>query len=168
MSKLRCLCGHQIIDQTDYLPYKAYFITDEDEEDVFQLTVSAIEKFILACEQDRLEEVFGQGFLEVYPKDSGLKDFLHDTLAAGYFGSSRDLYECEQCGRIWIQSRDKSGQFFPYKPEEDERGILRSIHKDTENREAKNLLDNPPKTRYSIPNTNAYMTLNGRSRRNTP
>ncbi len=35
MSKLRCLCGHVIVDQTDYLPYKAYFIADEDEEDFF-------------------------------------------------------------------------------------------------------------------------------------
>jgi hypothetical protein len=30
MSKLRCTCGHVIRDQTDNLPYKAYFVPDED------------------------------------------------------------------------------------------------------------------------------------------
>lgn len=133
MSKLRCLCGHVIVDQTDYLPYKAYFIADEDEEDFFQSAVSAIAEFVLVREQGKLEEVYGRRFVEVYSKDSGLKDFLHDTLAAGYVGSGRELYECEQCGRICIQSRDKDEQFFPYRPEKDERGMLRSIRKEAEN-----------------------------------
>ena len=136
MSKLRCLCGHQIVDQADYLPYKAYLIADEDEENFFQFIVSVLEKFVLAREHGKLEEVFGGSFLEAYVKDSGLKDFLNDVLAGGYSESGRHLYECEQCGRIWIQARDKNEKFYPYMPEKDERGILRSIHKDTKNNES--------------------------------
>lgn len=30
MSKLGCVCGHVIVDQTDQIPYKASFITDVD------------------------------------------------------------------------------------------------------------------------------------------
>src|ERR1700737_3712388 len=102
MSKLLCLCGHVIVDQTDSLPYKAHFIADEDEENFFQLSVSAMEKIVTAWKQGKLSELFGDKFVEVYSKDSGLGDFFNDVLAAGYFESSRVLYECEQCGRIWI------------------------------------------------------------------
>jgi len=35
MSKLGCVCGHVIVDQTDQIPYKASFITDVDLFDFY-------------------------------------------------------------------------------------------------------------------------------------
>ncbi len=32
MSKLKCICGHNIVDQTDFLSYKAEYFSDEDNE----------------------------------------------------------------------------------------------------------------------------------------
>lgn len=132
MSKLRCLCGHVIIDQTDALPYKAYFIADEDEENFFQSTVSAIEKFVISWKQGKLSELFGDKFVEVYLKRGEVGDYINDVIAGGHSVSSRTIYECEQCGRMWIQSRNKDEEFFPYLPEKEERGILRSIRRDRE------------------------------------
>ena len=135
MSKLLCLCGHMIVDQSDYLPYKADLISDQDNEIFFQSVVNAIEKFIKSWKQGTLSELYDDEFVEVYVKEGKVGDYINDVIAAGYAAYSRTIYECEQCGRIWIQSKDKNEQFFPYWPEEDERGILRSIRKDTENNE---------------------------------
>ena len=132
MSKLRCFCGHVIVDQTDALPYKAIFIADENDEEFSQSTLSAIEKIVIAWKQGKLSELFGEKFAEVYPKDSELRSFLNDVLAVGYSEYSRTIYECEWCGRIWLQSRDRDEEFFPYLPEKEERGILRSIRSNRE------------------------------------
>ena len=47
MSKLGCICGHVIRDQTDFIPYKARFIRDQDSEEYYTFT-SDIEAFIEA------------------------------------------------------------------------------------------------------------------------
>jgi hypothetical protein len=130
MSKLLCLCGHTIVDQTDFLPYKAYFIADEDNEDCFQTAVKAIEKFVLERERGKLGISYGDKFAEAFSKDSEVGDFINYVLTTEYFTSHRHMYECENCGRIWLQARDKGGDYFSYYPEREEKGILRSIHKD--------------------------------------
>ena len=33
MSKFLCICGHIIVDQTDYMPYKGTILKDEDKEE---------------------------------------------------------------------------------------------------------------------------------------
>jgi hypothetical protein len=134
MSKLLCLCGYVIVDQTDSLPYKAYFITDEDEESFSQSTVDTIEKFVIAWKQGTLSELFGDKFVEVHLKEGEVGDYINDVIAGSYVEHSRIIYECKQCGRIWLQSRNKDEQFFPYFPEKEERGILSSIRRDRENK----------------------------------
>ncbi|WP_241775545.1 hypothetical protein [Acinetobacter venetianus] len=42
MSKLGCVCGHVIVDQTNYIPYKASFITDVDLFDFYDAVDSTI------------------------------------------------------------------------------------------------------------------------------
>ncbi|MEK3876056.1 hypothetical protein [Paenibacillus sp. FSL M7-0420] len=40
----RCECGHRIHDNTDYLPYKGYFLADQDQDDLMDEIDDAIEK----------------------------------------------------------------------------------------------------------------------------
>lgn len=129
MSKLLCICGHTIVDQTESLSYKAYFLADEDIDECIQSTADAIEKFIFAREQGKLDEFFSGTSDEVYTKDSEVGDFINGVIAAGYSVWSRDMYECEQCGRIWLASTNKKG-FFSYFPESGERGVLSSLRED--------------------------------------
>ena len=77
MTQFGCICGHQLSDITDFLPYKAHLIPDEDWD----------------TDQD---------------VDS------HDA--------ARTVYECENCGRLWIQAAPK---WVSYLPESAVRGILR-------------------------------------------
>ncbi|WP_377157845.1 hypothetical protein ACFJIX_03745 [Roseateles sp. UC29_93] len=74
--KFACSCGHVIVDQTDFLPYKAYLIADQDWED-------HCDSFEVAWESRRMLD--------------------------------RTCYQCEQCGRLWID--DAGGQLQSFMPE---------------------------------------------------
>jgi len=36
----------------------------------------------------------------------------------------RDMFECEECGRLWIQAGPNTTEFLSYQPESARRGIL--------------------------------------------
>lgn len=101
MSRLFCTCGHTITDITDYLPYKAYYTPDEDME---QALHDAEEKYRATVEARERGEV---------------RVFIHPV-----FTVARVMYECEACGRLWLQTERHTNEFVPYQPESAKRGIL--------------------------------------------
>jgi ssDNA-binding Zn-finger/Zn-ribbon topoisomerase 1 len=120
MAKLQCICGHIIVDQTDNLPYKAYFLPDEDEETCFVTTVNQIKEFIRARERGQAREMFE---VLLGPNDDELNAI--DVFVFSQVIPMRTSYECEKCGRLWIEF--KEGKYTSYFPENEAKGVLRSI-----------------------------------------
>ena len=123
MSSFRCTCGNVITDITDDLPYKAYFLPDQDIDDALDNTMKEVAQFIEAreCgEQDRYLREHGQ-----ISHVSTLKDVLRHLFSHPTFNFGRTLYECEECGRIWMQAGPDKNMLVPYLPESASRGILR-------------------------------------------
>lgn len=140
MSKLRCICDHIIVDQSFHLPYKAEFIPDEDGGDDMEAVADALTASILAREKGQgesfLRTYFGEDWsYRIYPPNSDAESILSNivfdmiTGVAGHSG--RLIYECEQCGRLWVQKHveyDKN-VYGSYVPEGAIRGALQSQHK---------------------------------------
>lgn len=136
MSKLRCSCGYVISDSTDHLSYKAYFVADEDLQDVLERTgraVDAVVKFIEARERGEQEQCLaehrlayaGHSLATIIEELIG----LHDPFSISY--EQRTMYECEECGRILLEAGPKNYVHLGYVPETNARGILRSKGADT-------------------------------------
>jgi hypothetical protein len=131
MSKLACGCGHTIYDQTDHLPYKARFSADEDarylDDDLDNLVA-----FVQARERGE-EEQFIEHLCGPLGEVSGAASWydlrwgLFFTMDRNRDRVKRDMYECEGCGRLWLQVPD-SNRFLSYVPEGEARGILRSYN----------------------------------------
>ncbi|GCE09498.1 hypothetical protein [Dictyobacter aurantiacus] len=127
--KFQCDCGHIIRDQTDYLPYKATFIPDEDEEAVFGAVTRSLEAFIIARESGKQDDFlrvrFGEGYLQALTTHDILSDLLIELTR-----SARFIYECEICGRVFIQKQSEYGKnvYGTYIPEDNIRGVLQSQH----------------------------------------
>lgn len=134
MSKFGCLCGHVILDRTDNLPYKASFVPDEDAD--MDAVVSQLVEFIAA--RDRGEQgIFIRERLGGHWPDNDNAHTILYILLNGPMRSGRLIYECENCGRIWVQKHAEYGKniFASYLPESDGRGVLRSQHKERKNGE---------------------------------
>ncbi len=127
MSKLTCICGHVIIDQKENLPYKGEYIADQDYEQLFEEFFPFLSELIVAREQGRINEFLERKFTDRYPKDSELQSIIGDAFPLTKY--ERTMYECEVCGRLWIETETHSNNFVSYLPETPTRGIFKSQRK---------------------------------------
>jgi hypothetical protein len=127
MSKFLCRCGYVIIDQMDYLPYKASFFLDTDTNLSFERFYSYLHDLQLALNEGNLQDFFDK----THGKEAVQGSFcLEDSIAMMFGGLTalfgHNMYECEQCGRIWLQVHRDMNRFIPFLPESNIRGILKA------------------------------------------
>ena len=92
--KFLCECGHAIYDQTDDLPYKAYSFPDQSMEALY----AAVQRLMDSPTPS--------------PTDHVQRDAMTESI---FFPKGRRLmYQCPQCGRIYITDE---GGLHSFKPE---------------------------------------------------
>ena len=124
--RFRCPCGHVIRDQTNSLPYKARFIPDEDEDTDFSGFAQALEAFLMAREAGKQKEFLGSYFGESYPQELAPQSIIEGLLTREIDLSTRVIYECENCGRIFFERHPEEARLVSYVPEGESRGVLQS------------------------------------------
>jgi hypothetical protein len=125
MSKIKCFCGHIIVDQTDNLPYKAHYFADADYQASYEKFIAYCAELIQAREEGRQEEFITNQFGEDYPQQElDVSDYINDGLAGMLAVFGHFMYECEQCGRLWIQPDTFENKYVTYLPEGETRGVL--------------------------------------------
>jgi hypothetical protein len=123
--KLRCLCDAQIVDQTDFLPYKAAFVPDEDLERYQEPMIRFAADLARAWVDGQREAFLDAHFARSYPRDLDIKSLLSDFWTRQSVAYERRMYECEECGRLYVQTRPDKNEYVTYLPEDAARGVLR-------------------------------------------
>lgn len=118
MGKLGCRCGHVIVDQTDFLPYKAEVLSDQDSGRVWDDTSAAAAEYAALRTAEERRRWIAAYFNEHYPSDMTDAEVIHDILVGGMLRHGRTLYECQACGRLWLQARPDENRFISYAPDE--------------------------------------------------
>jgi hypothetical protein len=118
MSKLGCICGHTIRDQTDSIPYKAHFIRDQDSESHSDYT-EPINAFVEAIKAGKREQWIADYFSKSYPTTLSDGSIIGDIISGYDFNFQGTLYQCENCGRVKIQVQDKN-LFASFAPESED------------------------------------------------
>lgn len=117
MSKFLCKCGHIIRDQTDRLPYKARFLCDFDDETVYDKLSGECGALVEAVAAGNRESWMQRHFLDRYPRNLTDGEVFCDFFASMMTEFFRALYECENCGRLWIQKQGEDNEFVSYLPD---------------------------------------------------
>jgi hypothetical protein len=118
MSKLGCICGHTIRDQTDAIPYKASFIRDQDSE-AHSSYIEVVDAFIAALKADKRTQRIKNHFSAAYPVDLSDASIIADIVSQYDVNFQSTLYQCENCGRVKIQIRN-TNRFASFAPEDDD------------------------------------------------
>lgn len=115
MSKLGCICGHVIVDQSDSLPYKATFFRGHDDQQLVDQITRDTEDLAIAASADRLVAHIANS----YPDGSSITvtDFIADRISSAFAILASDMYECEGCGRIWLQKKG-ANTFVSFRPDD--------------------------------------------------
>lgn len=114
MSKLACTCGYIIRDQKDSLPHKASLIKDQQEEDFIQNLAQEINSLLTAAEAGNLEAILDQRYGKT-PWQPKAAEVCYDIIGSALLSNSIRAYECQSCGKLWIQKGVNS--FKPFNPE---------------------------------------------------
>src|SRR5258708_2749647 len=123
MSRFECECGNVIPDTTDNLPYKAYFLPDEDTDhaldDIKESVARLVEAWVRGDQaQYQRWRLWTQG-------DPTSREVLYNHIGHPTHAFGRRMYECDQCGRIWMAAVPGENKLVSYLPESTRRGILR-------------------------------------------
>jgi hypothetical protein len=100
-----CYCGAVIIDSTDYVPHKGHLIPDQNWFDTYDRVDEIIDR--VTAGQITTEDAYWQA-----------------RLAIGE--SARMVYECGECGRLFIDDRQRNLQCYVPEKQESSKEILRS------------------------------------------
>ncbi len=127
MPTVQCRCGHVLPDVSDRLPYKAYLHVDEHDE----LYWDGIVRETLGLLRNARRQTERQGVLDrMLPgaPDADVDDAaaLADALSEHAARYTRQVYACEACGRLLVETAPGSGDYRSFVPEDDERAVLAS------------------------------------------
>lgn len=127
MSTVQCPCGHVLPDVTDRLPYKAYLHVDEHDEAYWD----GIVRETLGLLRQTRKQAERQGVLDKMlpgaPDDADdPADALADALSEHAARYTRQVYACEACGRLLLETAPGSGAYKSFVPEDDDRAVLTS------------------------------------------
>jgi hypothetical protein len=137
VSKLGCTCGNVIRDQTDDLPYKSYIRDDEDVQKPIELLADLLSPYWDARQQGQEADFIRQvahsrgepdDYAESQVRRLAVKpvsEVLFQLIFPFWNNYDRAIYECEDCGRLWVEVED---HFVSYLPETDTRHVLWSRH----------------------------------------
>ena len=104
--KITCHCGHLIPDQTDSLPHKAHLIPDQNWEQLWeQIDTTVLDKL-------------GAGKIDVDAAATILRTLISN--------SSRSMYQCSQCGRLYLNGSQGRLHCYQRNTEADSLTILQS------------------------------------------
>lgn len=104
--KIGCPCGNILRDQTDDLPFKAYFVADQDYENL----LTGIER--------QLAEIFTQAAGTPAAADPARQ--IGRVLWAAMASRRRTLYQCRNCGRLCLDGPDDPRELQWFKPDDDD------------------------------------------------
>lgn len=117
MSKLRCPCGHVIVDNSDSIPYKARILPDEKEAAFFKRIEEALRALLevnSAPARERWLARFGFGSL---PARVTSVEMCLDLVSSLLAELSLDCYECTACGRVHVERRAERNVFSAFVPD---------------------------------------------------
>ena len=117
MSKLGCACGNTIPDQTDNLPYKGHILPDVHHHAFFEWIAQEAQSYVTAVREGQtnawLLRRFTRSYVDLKLSDA---DVLNDHICAKFLEFKRDMYECDHCGRIHVETH-KDNLFVSYAPD---------------------------------------------------
>ncbi|POS00688.1 hypothetical protein Q361_1301 [Flavobacterium croceum DSM 17960] len=124
MGKIKCKCGHIIVDQTDNISYKGYILPDSKVLKVLNVFTESIDNLTDSIIQNKRDKWIKENFSDSYPKNLKNSDMIHDLIIDILVETTQDIFECENCGRIAIEYGNENKIIFFSPDNTDTKGIF--------------------------------------------
>lgn len=117
--KFRCQCGHVVVDDGRFEHIRGQILRAESFESVYEGPSKTIADFISAVAQGQRKEWIARFYGK---SDFDLPDHsvVFDIINYSHLRSGLDIYQCEACGRIFIETAPEAGTYRSFKPDDEE------------------------------------------------
>ncbi|WP_459558497.1 hypothetical protein [Lacunimicrobium album] len=119
MSKFKCQCGHIISDIVSPNEVTGWLLSDKSGERFFTEIAELVNGYFQHLASNDLDAWRRQYFTADYPNDLSAGDEIHDALRSRFVDLTLSLMECDQCGRVWIQSKPDVNHYHAFMPEDE-------------------------------------------------
>lgn len=118
MGKFGCSCGNIISDVA--VPNEVTgFVLSDKSFDLFSNSISnVIDDFFTHLSSNSLEQWKAKHFNEVYPADVQPSGMIHDVLTDRLMEITLGMFECDSCGRLWIQENPTKNKYRGFAPDD--------------------------------------------------
>ena len=124
--KLGCACDATIVDQTDFLPYKAFYIADQDLEDIPNAIEDALTQLVAAITDSHQLERWRAALHA--PATYSARELFMQEVWGSISQYTRTMYQCPECGRVYLE-QDHPTIMVGFTPDmaDAPRSLLRSV-----------------------------------------
>lgn len=98
-------------DQSDHLPYKAYYITDINYEKFYDSIANDISNYILSITQNQKDSWINKYFGEEYPIDLENDLVISDIISRYTMKYESNVYQCPQCNNIFFEDKETTRMY---------------------------------------------------------
>lgn len=102
--KFQCTCGAVIRDQTDFLPFKAQYISDENWCDSYSKVSELILEFMKSIDEGKekewIKEFYDSESIDWASRETVIED-IQSKIRTDF---EKAIYQCENCGRLYLET----------------------------------------------------------------
>lgn len=114
--KIKCKCSNAIVDETDYISYKAHYISDQDIFDFFDAVDANIEQMVAALDDPLVLKNWRTAFFGEGHPEQDAKKLLPSIVRNLHSRYERLMYQCTKCGRLYLD--DINRELHCFKPQD--------------------------------------------------
>ena len=119
MGKFGCTCGHVISDVQCPNEVTGWLLSDKSGESFFKSISDTINDYLQHVANDDLRGWRAKHFNDMYPNDIPAGEMIHDVLTSRFFDLTLGAFECDKCGRLWLQQTPDMNHYHAYSPDDD-------------------------------------------------
>ncbi|MBT5021103.1 MAG: hypothetical protein HON04_20420 [Planctomicrobium sp.] len=118
MGKFGCTCGNIISDVIAPNDVTGFVLSDKSSEIFCESISDVIGDFFNHFNADTIEEWRAKHFNEMYPTSEPLGEMIHDVLFSRLMDVTLGMFECDECGRLWVQESPTVNKYKAYSPDD--------------------------------------------------
>ena len=94
-------------------------LSNKSADAYHEFVTFTVDDFLEHSQKDNLTEWCKKHFNEHYPIDTTPPcSMIHDVLISKYLSLCLAVLECDNCGRLWVQSKPAANHYVGYSPDE--------------------------------------------------
>jgi hypothetical protein len=115
--KMRCECGKVMSNTTAPCPTEGWLSGDQDRDATLDELCRDIAAYFRASREGRRDEWLNSFFLPLYPHDVPDESVVCDILLRNQGRIEHSVWECDECGRLWVQRKPGLNEYRSYRPD---------------------------------------------------